>query len=165
LIVLSHEKAFLCRIWERTDRTSRSAIEIHRDAAGSNLRQWDVAADSVTDHDRRDAELRDFLSQGAPDLRVVATDLRPHLEAYMRVVAPRVFRPGMLLGGLIAICRDRVGTPDEVLNTAQTTELEQLVDYANRFHHDTNPAFATAPVTDGELRGMVRRVLAFTGPG
>ena len=70
----------------------------------------------------------------------------------------------MLLGAFLATCRNRLGNADQVLDAMEIGELEQLVDYANRFHHDTNPAFATAPVTDGEVSGMVRRVLEFTRP-
>ncbi len=42
-----------------------------------------------------------------------------------------------------------------------TDELANLVEYANRFHHDTNPAYETAVVNDGELHGFASRTLAF----
>ncbi len=41
------------------------------------------------------------------------------------------------------------------------TELHDLVEYGNRFHHDTNPAYQTEVINDGELQGFVGRALAF----
>lgn len=58
VIVLSHDKRFLCRIWNGADPTARVALEIARDRTGSTLRRWDVDQDSVTEHDRRHARLR-----------------------------------------------------------------------------------------------------------
>jgi hypothetical protein len=36
------------------------------------------------------------------------------------------------------------------------------VEYANGFHHDTNPACETEVINDAQLRGFVERALAFT---
>jgi hypothetical protein len=36
-----------------------------------------------------------------------------------------------------------------------------MVEYANRFHHDTNPAWETEAINDGELRGFVEQALRF----
>ncbi len=36
-----------------------------------------------------------------------------------------------------------------------------LKEYANRFHHDTNPAWETEVINDGELRSFVQRALDF----
>lgn len=44
---------------------------------------------------------------------------------------------------------------------SDTTELRNLMDYGNRFHHDTNPAWQTEIINDQELEGFIRRVLAF----
>jgi hypothetical protein len=42
-----------------------------------------------------------------------------------------------------------------------TAELRALLDYANRFHHDTNAAWETAAINDQELTNYASRVLAF----
>jgi len=93
LIVLSHNKPFLCRLWEGADSTMRAALEVVRDGAGSSLRTWDVAQDSITEHDRRHARLRDYLASSAGDMREVARSIRPHLEAFLRVACPERFPP------------------------------------------------------------------------
>lgn len=56
VMVLSHNKPFLCRLWDGTDSTTRAALEVARDGLGSTVRTWDVAQDSITEHDRRHAK-------------------------------------------------------------------------------------------------------------
>jgi len=69
-----------------------------RDGEGSTLRAWDVAQDSITEHDRRHARLRAFLASSIGDMREVARSVRPHLEGFLRVAFPEYFVPGTLLG-------------------------------------------------------------------
>ena len=161
-IVLSHDKRFLCRIWNGADSTMRSALEIVRDGNGSTVRTWDVAQDSVTEHDRRHLRLREFVDCGTGDTREAARAIRPHLEAFLRVACPEHFLPRTLLGSFLGICRQRFGQIGEVLDHAATQELGELTEYANRFHHDTNPAWETEEINDAELQSFVQRALSFT---
>jgi wobble nucleotide-excising tRNase len=162
VIVLSHNKPFLCRLWDGADATMRAALEVIRDDAGSTLRAWDVSQDSITEHDRRHRKLRDYLASGTGDMREIARSIRPHLEAFLRVACPGDFPPGTLLGPFLNACRQRLGTPQEILDRGANQELEELVECANRFHHDTNPAWETEIINDGQLRGYVERALRFT---
>lgn len=162
VIVLSHNKPFLCRLWEGTDPTARASLEVVRDGAGSTLRVWDVAQDSITEHDRRHSRLRDYLAGNAGDMREVARSIRPHLEAFLRVACPEGFTPGTLLGPFMNLCRQRHNTSDEILDTNVIQELDEIVQYANRFHHDTNAAWETEAINDGELRSFVERTLSFS---
>lgn len=162
MLVLSHSKPFLCAIWEGADKVTRSAIRITRDGAGSTLAVWDVRQDCITEHDRRHELVREYIGAGNPaNERAVAAALRPILEAFMRVAHPATFPPGALLGPFIGICQQRHGQPNEVLSPAHTVELRALLDYANRFHHDTNLAWETAAINDQELLGFANRTLAF----
>lgn len=162
VIVLSHNKPFLCRLWEGTDSTMRAALEVARDPAGSTVRAWDVGQDSITEHDRRHVRLRDYLASGTGEMREVARSIRPHLEAFLRVACPGRFPPGTLLGPFRNACRQSHGTAGQILDQTTTQELDEIVEYANRFHHDTNPAWETETINDGELRGFVERALRFT---
>jgi wobble nucleotide-excising tRNase len=161
VIVLSHDKRFLCRIWDGADPTVRTALEIVRDDNSSMLRPWDVTQDSITEHDRRDARLREYVAARSGDQREIARNIRPHLEAFLRVARPEHFRPGTLLGQFLALCRQRLGQQNEILDQHATRELVELLEYANRFHHDTNPAWETEVINDGELRSFVQRTLGF----
>lgn len=161
VIVLSHNKLFLCRIWEGADPSSRTALEVVRDGEGSTIRPWDVDQDSVTEHDRRHAMMRAYLAGGAPNNREVARAIRPVLESFLRVACPEHFPPGTLLGPFHHLCVERAGSPQELLDAGATQELLDLKEYANRFHHDTNPAWETEAINDGELEGYVWRALSF----
>ncbi|MCX6842659.1 MAG: AAA family ATPase [candidate division WOR-3 bacterium] len=157
-IVLSHNKPFLCRLWEGADATARAALEVVRDGDGSTLRTWDVAQDSITEHDRRHSNLRDYLARRAADTREVARSIRPHLEAFLRVAYPEHFTPGSMLGPFISLCDQRVGTAQEILDAESIQELRDLNEYARRYHHQ---GWEIEPINDGELHGFVERALRF----
>jgi wobble nucleotide-excising tRNase len=161
VVVLSHNKPFLCRIWEGTDRTICAALHVARDGPGSTIQSWDVDQDCVTEHDRRHAMLRDYLASGAPNNREVARGIRPVLEAFLRVACPEHFRPGTLLGPFRNECEQRVGTAQQILNAQAVQNLGDLIEYANKFHHDTNASWETEQINDGELQGFVRQALDF----
>jgi hypothetical protein len=95
-------------------------------------------------------------------LIAVAAALRPILESFMRVAYSDVFPPGSLLGPFIGMCQQRVGTPQEILSATDTAELRDLLDYANQFHHDTNPVWQTVTINDRELIHFSQWVMAFT---
>ena len=162
VIVLSHNKPFLCRLWEGTDSTVRAALMIGRDGTASALRIWDVTQDCITEHDRRHALLRDYRDNGTGDRRDVARAIRPVIEAFLRVAYPDHVPPGTLIGRFRGLCEGRLGTPQEVLGQNDVQEIRDLVEYANHFHHDTNPAWETESINDAELRGFVTRTLRFT---
>ncbi len=162
VIVLSHSKAFLCAIWQGADTLTRSAFKIVREGAGSTLAVWDVRQDSITEHDKRHAKVAAYIQAGnAAEERAVAAALRPILEAFMRIAYPEEFPPGTLLGPFINICQQRVGGAAQLLNAADITELRDLLDYANKFHHDSNPAWETELINDRQLVHFCQRTLAF----
>jgi wobble nucleotide-excising tRNase len=163
VVVLSHSKPFLCAMWEGADRQTRSALRINRDVSGSTLVAWDVHQDCITEHDRRHALVSDYIrAANAANDRLVAQALRHILESYMRVAYPTLFPPGSLLGPFVNTCRQRLGQTNEVLNENDVAELDRLLNYANRFHHDSNPAWQTAAINDQELVGFAERTLRFT---
>lgn len=164
VVVLSHNKPFLCRIWEGTDQTMRAALQVVRHGAGSTLQLWNVDQDCITEHDRRHALLRNYLAGVVPNNREVVRAIRPLLEAFLRVACPEHFPPGTLLGPFRHLCSLRAGTPQQILDAQALQELGDLTEYANRFHHDTNPAWETETINNGELEGFVRRALSFAKP-
>ncbi|MDH4745870.1 AAA family ATPase [Sphingomonas sp. CBMAI 2297] len=162
IIVLSHSKPFLISLWKAAPYDARAAMRIGRAAVGSTLEEWNVNQDSITEHDRRFARTATYLLQPDPAReRVVAGDLRPMLEAYVRVAYAGIFPPGSMLGRFIDLCRQKLGGAEQILNLADTTELRALLDYANRFHHDTNPTYQTENINEAELTNFAHRTLAF----
>lgn len=163
VIVLSHSKPFLCAMWEGADTQTRSALRIDRGAVGSTLAAWDVHQDCISEHDRRHALVSGHINAANPaNERAVAQVLRPILETYLRVAYPAEFPPGTMLGSFITIARQRAGQPNQIMTAADIDELDRLRIYANRFHHDSNPAWQTAAINDQELTDFAKRTLRFT---
>lgn len=161
VVALSHSKSFLCRIWEGADATTRVALHVVRDGNGSTIEPWNVDQDSITEHDRRHSALREYMANGGQNERGIAISIRPLLEAFFRVACPESFPPGTLLGPFRGLCEQRVNTEQQILNSQDIQELRNIVEYANRFHHDTNPAWETEVVNGVELTGFVTRALVF----
>jgi hypothetical protein len=154
-------------MYEGIDPTMRTPLKIDRDATGSTLLPWDVSQDTISEHDRRHQILTRFYTSGpANDSREIARSIRPHLEAFLRVACPETFPPGTLLGSFLNLCEQRYSSSTRrILDAQHITELRDLVEYSKRYHHDdTNPAWETAAINDGELRSYVGRTLAFTKP-
>ena len=80
----------------------------------------------------------------------------------MRVPYPEFFSAGDKLGQFVDTARWRVGTPQAILGPRDAAELRALLDFANRYHHDENPAYQVEAINDGELFDFVGRTLAFT---
>jgi hypothetical protein len=74
---------------------------------------------------------------------------------------PEHFPPGTLLGPFRHVSSQHVGNATQILSQVDVDELGTLTEYANRFHHDTNPAWQTADINDAELLAFVKRTVAF----
>ena len=160
VIVLSHAKPFLCQIWEHADKSHRSAIQITREGDGSTIKKWNVRDDIITEYDRKHELLRKY-STSSNNIREIAESIRPVLEGYLRVACPEHFPPATLLGDFITLCRQKMSSPQEIMNQKDTDELNDMKEYANKFHHDTNPAWETETINNGQLLGFVERTLTF----
>lgn len=162
MIVLSHSKPFLLGVWDKCQQVQKTAVEVRRAGTGSTLALWDVTANMVTEHDRRHAEALTYLQNADPAMeRRVAQSLRPMLEAFCRVAYPNVFPPGHLLGRFHNECVRSLATQNPIMDAANAQELRALLDYANRYHHETNNAYATELINDAELSDYTNRTLRF----
>ena len=166
VIVLSHSKSFLCQLWESVPgRVPRCAIKVSRDGTGSTFQNWDVSQDCITEHDRNYSLVIDYMrASDSLKERAVAAALRSMLESFMRVAYPASFPPGRLLGPFIRACTPKVNTPEQVLNAPDIAELQSLLEYVNKFHHDSNPAWQTEEINDQELYDFCLRTVSFIQP-
>ena len=64
VIVLSHDKRFLCEIWQGADRSETVAFEMTKTGSESSLALWDVSNDAFTEYDRRHRAFHDYLANG-----------------------------------------------------------------------------------------------------
>ena len=164
VFVLSHNKRFLCNIWDGTDRSECVPLCITPDTDESTITSWDIKRDAITEHDHRHNMLQSYADTGSNASRELARSIRLHLEGFLRVAFPDQFPPGRLLGRFISICHQNQGQPNEILSEGKIQDLEEINEYAKRFHHDTNPKWESAMFNDIELRGFVKRTLSFTRP-
>jgi wobble nucleotide-excising tRNase len=162
MIVLSHSKPFLLSLWKSGPKNSRAAMRISRVQSGSTFEEWRANDDAITEHDRRYSRVQAYISASNPAIeRTVAADLRPMLEAWGRVAYPVEFPPEEMLGGFTNRCEQIVGTANEALKQDDIDELRGITNYANLFHHDTNPTFATEHINDQQLAQFAARTLRF----
>ncbi len=161
-VVLSHSKPFLFGVWDKCQQIQKTALEVRRLQDGSTLAAWDVNAAMKTEHDKRYQAAVDYIKQADPDAaRPVAASLRPMLEMFCRVAYPLEFPPGTMLGPFQNQCAQKAGSRNDIMSATRAQELRALLDYANKFHHDTNATFATEIINDGELLDFTKRTLAF----
>lgn len=161
VILLSHDKPFLCRVWENADRQTCVGLAIVRDANGSTIAEWNVNDDCLTEYDRQHERLRNYMRANTGNSRQVAQSIRHILEGFLRRACPEHFLPGEVLGDFHRRIRNRQPTDPHILPAAAVTELHAISEFANRFHHDTNPAWETEAINDSELCGWVERTLDF----
>ena len=163
IIVLSHSKPFLCQIWDNVRSSisdkDKNAIHILRSGTSSDIKQWDVNQDCITEHDKRYTLIKNYLDNESSNKTGVAVALRPTLESFIRVAYPVDFPPGTVLGNFIGKCKEH---NVNILNQDDIEELSELTKYANKFHHNTNPTYATETINDQTLLDYCKRVLAFT---
>lgn len=166
VIVLSHSRPFLHRLWQGAYHAESTALEIiRRQQNSSTLRQWDIAEDLLTEHDRRRKILIEYLDKGIGEPREIAQKIRFHLEGFLRVACPEGLQHGDALGKkFIDECQKNLNRPTQILDEAKLKELESILEYAHKFHHDTNSPWENESINDNELRSFVQRTLNFTRP-
>ena len=168
IIVMSHDECFLFEIYDRVAPrnaqrliSDTTALCIGRGSNGSIIDMWDIESDKLGRHHKRHTLLSDFDACGLGDPLKVAQSIRPHLEHYLRVACPDKFRDGEMLRDFRNRARaaKQAGTP--IVSDAKFNELDQLVEFSNDFHHDTNPDADSATINKTQLQQFVRRTLAF----
>ena len=163
-IVLSHDKRFLCGILNGLNHHEEyTTLEIASNGNESTIRHWDATKDSITEHDQRYFLLQEYAVKQSGAAKEVAAAIRFYLEGYFRAACPGQFPPGKLLRQFTQECKHKLGGSDEVINQETIKELEYILEYANRFHHDTNPAWQSESINPAELQGFVKRTLSLAG--
>jgi len=166
VIVLCHLRAFLCDIWEHSDKDNTTALKMLRCPNNtSSIALWDATSDALTEYDKRHKALRDYVNEDTQNNRYIAQCLRPVMEKYLRITFPEHCPPGTLLGNFKNHVENLWENGQQIMNEVSLRELRDIAEYANIFHHDTNSAWQTEEINDNELVGFVKRVLNFVKHG
>ncbi len=155
VIVMSHRRELLAELFEREGSNDCVALRLERIGEESKIAEWDIASEAATRHDERFALFSAFQEGENVDRLMVAQALRLHLEGFVRVAYPGQCPAG---GGLTAF----LSQSGNVLKSSDDLELRNLVKFANRFHHGTNPNWQSETIDDAGLLSFVERVLRFT---
>ena len=159
VIVMSHDARFLKRVWDLLPTNERKTLRLTSVGRGTALSPWDIDEHLKEAHQANLDALQRYLEQGFGAARDIAQKLRPTLEGYCRTICYGEFADGMMMGEIIAKVRDEGGKHPlhSVLDL-----LNELNDYARRYHHASNPNAGIEELNEAELRGYVNRVLRLT---
>ena len=165
VIVLSHSRGFLVRIWEQTDKEHTSTMQIRPTGQeASNFEAWNAEAAALTEYDRLHKLLREYSYKSTGDPEKLAPALRVVLEAFLRVAFAEHLPPGKILKDFFSIAQQRKADGASIISDGALDELNNLREYANQFHHDTSKNWqGNLPnVNETELKGFSERVIQFT---
>lgn len=157
-IIFSHNKTFLCEVWNKITDNNKTPLEIIRvNGDCSEIHPWNVNAACVTENDHRHSRVTNYIeNQNNENQENVRYDLRLILDCYFRTSYPLIYKPGSLLGKLANELKEK-----KLLSMDDIVELKELIDYSNQFHHDTNPNYNLVKVNNTELLGYCKKVLKF----
>jgi wobble nucleotide-excising tRNase len=163
VIVLSHDKDFLKRLWQRLVPfgDERRALELKRiGPRDTTIVAIDLedATEALTTKQRQD--LVDFYTEGIGTERDVVQKIRPVLESHFRLVGAPAIDPGDNLG-VIVTKASAAGLTHPVASAAP--DLDELNFYTNRYMHGSNANWQTEPIDSDELVGKVYQALQLTG--
>ena len=170
VVVLAHARPILCQLWERADKDTTATIEIRNEtgvAEASTLAGWDAEAASVTEFDRLHIVVREYADTSSGEAQKVAVALRHVLEGFLRVAFVESFPPGRTLGNFLGVAKQSTQNGAPILSNPNITELDNLREYANQFHHNTSKNWQEnlSNVNEKQLNGYARRVVSFTHIG
>lgn len=161
-VILSHDAFFLKGVWDTSEASSSTCLQVVRDSGSHVLRPWDVSKYFLREAHSEYFLMSSYLQDGPPehgDLTGVARAIRPYLEGHLRHRYPAEFGPTEWLGDFIMKVRSALpGGPLEGCKS-KLSELEALNEYSRGFHH-TSTAAPPRP-TDADLPPWVRRAIAF----
>lgn len=164
VVVLSHNPFFCYELWKSVlDNDDRKALKIRRQGSDNSLIvEWDPFSDTKTEYFKHYDKLKDYFDHGtSEELPPIAARIRLILEGNLSVRFPSLpFNKS--LGDYIRLIKDADDTDDLSMLKPRLRELEEINEFARKFHHDTNPTgYHTETTTDPELRSYVQRALNF----
>lgn len=170
VIILAHDAHFLRSLEQSIQvkkKIATKVLEVKRVANEYSILE-DGNLDQIcsSDYTHHYFLVQDFVDGPKNDnLREVAKALRPLVEGHLHKRFPGHVQGGSTLGEVIDRIRNAKDSSPLIALSLCASELSALNDYASRYHHDTNLAADSEPVTDGELLGYCKQALALIHKG
>ncbi len=157
VVVLSHDKRFLKRVWDGLERGVARTLQFS-EFGDTTVTEWDI--ESVQDeYIKTYTALWLYCNRSEGNPQLVVRTIRPLLEGYLRMKLPKEFKEKEWLGDYVAQIRDAdlssaVGQAKPILD-----ELEALNDYSKRHHHPAGAEASDEPVDAQEVLAFGKRAL------
>ncbi len=167
VLLFSHDPHFLRSVWNgRKSGAAISCFQFSRMANGTAVGEWDVEKETASEYTKKHRVLWEYCFEAhvfRGSTREVAQTIRPVLEEYLKLKLPHCFADTEWLGDFIGKIRNApAGDPLEAAKPILPS-VEQINEYAKRFHHRSNPSAETEIVEDTELLTFVQMTLDVVG--
>ena len=140
LIVLSHRREFLARIWRAVTKRRKPdpnhivGLQL-RGGDASWFEPWD--ADGYRQGERREVErqLEAFVSKREGKATDVIQKIRPHLEQYLSLAYPTLISTDDTLGDIVNWLSNPSRNSDITMSATSIDDLQAINDYTSPYHH------------------------------
>lgn len=157
LVVLSHDRSFLCRVERLLKEDSRCHLQIRSEGGSSEVLRWDVSEACLAEYESRALRLRRFCDGGVYNRSEIMMDIRIHIETFLLISIPGQYNRLQSMSKFLSRCREAIKDGDEILSEGRTQDLSEIVGYVDPEMHP-DPFRST---TDRELLRWAQRALDF----
>jgi wobble nucleotide-excising tRNase len=157
VLVLSHDRPFLKRVWDRIEAADRNALSIARiDQTNSTILPWDIESEMLAPYQAQRLVLTNFHSRNEGNPLDVVQKIRLVLETHYRRLGSGLLEDTDNLGAIVTKIRG-AGAAHQLFPVCD--KLDDLNLYTCRYHHGENPNYAPEPIDTAELQGFVKKTL------
>lgn len=162
LIILSHKKGFLNKVWRGVDKKQCQSLIVIHSGNGSNISDWDIGLTFNADQAQRQRLLETYVRDKTGDRQKVVETIRPYLEAILEILCAGHYDASKPVGTFLSECKDKCNTTKEILDIDTITELQNIYEYASLSMHGSHIDPENTGISGDELRTYVKRTLAIT---
>lgn len=170
LIVLAHDPYFIRDFRDdllKQDSSAYYSLIRLTLAPGdyTDFADFDVDKECESAYFQHHRLLNNFASGNGGDARSVAKAIRPMLEGYLHRRFPGLVPKTLMFGQVVSLIREAEHPSSLCHAQSMVDELNEVNDYAGKFHHDTNPDADTITIVNSELKIFVEQALLLVHRG
>ncbi|QDO96042.1 AAA family ATPase [Ferrovibrio terrae] len=138
LFLFSHDAFFINELHSVLDAHTVTCQQFVKAKHKTNMSEWDIYQEVQDVYFKQHAELTDFVAtDSCSELRLIAGNVRPVLEAHLRYRFPGDFKSSKSLGVMIGVIRG-AGQAHALFEHLQ--DLESVNSFGTKYHHMNAPA-------------------------
>ena len=164
LIILSHKKGFLDKVWRGIDKKQCQLLTVVHSGNRSNIVDWEDDLAFNADQARRQLLLETYAKNKTGDRQKVIEAIRPYLEAVLEMLCASNYNARKPVRTFLSECKDKCGTTKEILDMDTITKLGNIYEYATTRMHGSHIDPENMDISGDELHRYVTEVLDITRP-